>query len=42
MLERSGINTGVDIKAAISAADFLEAALGKTVPGMILKAGVFP
>lgn len=42
MLERSGIKTGVDINAAINAAEFLEAALGKTVPGMVMKAGVFP
>lgn len=42
MLERGGIKTGIDINAAISAADFLEDALGKPVPGMILKAGVFP
>lgn len=42
MLERAGINTGVDINTAIDAAKFLEAALGKTVPGMVMKAGVFP
>lgn len=42
MLERAGIKTGVDIHAAISAAKFLEAALGQTVPGMVMKAGVFP
>jgi len=42
MLERAGINTGVNLDQAISAAQFLEAALGKTVPGMIMKAGVFP
>lgn len=42
MLERAGIKTGVDIDMAISAAEYLEAALEKTVPGMVMKAGVFP
>lgn len=42
MLERAGIQTGVDLTKAISAAQFLEAALEKTVPGMVMKAGVFP
>lgn len=42
MLERAGINTAVDINQAISAAEFLEAALEKSVPGMVMKAGVFP
>lgn len=42
MLERAGIETGVDINKAISAAEFLEAALEKSVPGMVMKAGVFP
>jgi len=42
MLERAGVNTGVDIEASVEAAMFLEAALEKTVPGMVMKAGVFP
>lgn len=42
MLERAGIHTGVDIDAAISAANFVESSLDKTVPGMVMKAGVFP
>lgn len=42
MLDRAGIKTGVDINAAINAAEFLQAALEKTVPGMVMKAGVFP
>lgn len=42
MLERAGINTGVNLVDAISAANFLEAALEKTVPGMVMKAGPFP
>ena len=42
MLERAGINTGVDLDKAIDAAQYLEAALDKTVPGMVMKAGLFP
>lgn len=42
MLERAGINTGVNLNTAIDAAKFLESALQKTVPGMVMKAGVFP
>jgi len=42
MLERADVNTGVDLEAAIGAAEFLQAALDKTVPGMVMKAGIFP
>jgi len=42
LLERAGVHTGVDINAAIDAAEFLQDALDKTVPGMVMKAGVFP
>jgi len=42
MLERAGISTGVNLQAAIESAQFIEAALGKTVPGMVMKAGSFP
>jgi len=42
MLERSGIETGVSLDAAIEAAQWLEARLGKTSPGMVMKAGGFP
>jgi len=42
MLERAGISTGMDLNKSISAAEFLESALEKTVPGMLMKAGVFP
>jgi len=42
MLERAGIKTGVNLNLAIEAANFIEAALEKTVPGMVMKAGVFP
>ena len=42
MLHRSGINTGMSLESSIEAALWLEQALGKTVPGMVMKAGVFP
>jgi hydroxymethylglutaryl-CoA lyase len=42
MLERAGISTGIDLKSAIKIASWLEAQLGHTVPGMVMKAGGFP
>jgi len=42
MLERAGIATGVSLDASVEAAQWLEARLGKTVPGMLMKAGIFP
>ena len=42
MLERSGVATGVDLDAAVAAAEWLEGRLGHTVPGMVMKAGGFP
>ena len=42
MLERSGVATGIDLGAAIEAATWLEGRLGRTVPGLVMKAGDFP
>ena len=42
MAERSGIATGMDLHACISAAEWLETQLGHIVPGMVMKAGGFP
>ncbi|MCC1493476.1 hydroxymethylglutaryl-CoA lyase [Cognatishimia sp. F0-27] len=42
MLDRSGVETGVDLDAAIRAAEWLEDALGHPVPGQVMKAGGFP
>lgn len=42
MLERAGIKTGVNLETSIEAAEFVESSLGKTIPGMVMKAGVFP
>lgn len=42
MLDRSGVDTGVNLDAAIRAAEWLEAKLGHGVPGQVMKAGGFP
>ena len=42
MLERGGVSTNVFLDKAIEAAEWLEAQLEKTVPGMVMKAGGFP
>jgi hydroxymethylglutaryl-CoA lyase len=42
MLDRTGITTGVDLDGCIEAATWLEAQLGRTLPGMVMKAGGFP
>ncbi len=42
MLERAGVSTGVSLDDAIEHAHWLETQLGKEVPGMVMKAGVFP
>lgn len=42
MLERSGYVTGIDLEALIATGKWLETALGRPVPGMLVKAGGFP
>lgn len=42
MLERAGIATGYDLDRSIETAAWLEARLGHTLPGMVMKAGKFP
>jgi len=42
MLERSGISTGVSLQSVIDAGKWLQEQLGRTVPGMLVKAGPFP
>jgi hydroxymethylglutaryl-CoA lyase len=42
MLTRMGVQTGVDLEALLDAGRFIQAQLGRTVPGMLLKAGSFP
>lgn len=42
MLSRSDIETGVSLERVIAASRWLEEELGRTVPAMLPKAGVFP
>ncbi len=42
MLERAGIETGMDLDALCEAALWLEEALQNPMPGMVMKAGGFP
>ena len=42
MLERSGVNTGLSVPALIEVSRWLEAQLGREVPAMLGRAGVFP
>ncbi len=42
MLERGGVSTGYDLDACIETAKWIGGVLGKTVPGMLSKAGRFP
>jgi hydroxymethylglutaryl-CoA lyase len=42
MLNRSGIATGMDLQKLIAANTWLSDIMGKTLPGMVGRAGVFP
>jgi hydroxymethylglutaryl-CoA lyase len=42
LLERSGIDTGVDLPALLAAGEWLEQQLGRPVPSLVSKAGLFP
>ncbi len=42
MLSRSGVDTGVDLDKLVDTAVWLQQTLGRTVPGMLVKAGIFP
>jgi len=42
MLARSGVQTGIDLDRLIDTAEWLQQTLGRTIPGMLLKAGSFP
>jgi hydroxymethylglutaryl-CoA lyase len=42
MLDRMGVATGVDLEALIGTGRWLQDRLGRTVPGMLTKAGGFP
>jgi len=42
MLDRSGIETGVNLKKIVSTSEWLEEKLEHSVPAMVPKAGIFP
>ena len=42
LLDRSGIETGVSLKKIIETSGWLEQQLGRSVPAMLPKAGIFP
>ena len=42
MLERAGIDTGIDLDGLLEGAAWLSEALGKSLPGMVSRAGPFP
>jgi len=42
MLERMGVSTGIDLQQVIATAAWLEEKLGKSMPAMLGKAGIFP
>lgn len=42
MLARSGVSTGIDLDRLVHTAEWLQQTLGRNVPGMLVKAGVFP
>ncbi len=42
MLEREGVETGVDLDALVGVAEWLERLLGRELPGQLYRAGPFP
>ena len=42
MLERMGAETGIDLDQLITTGRWVESQIGRTVPGMLVKAGSFP
>ena len=42
MLDISGVETGVDLRQVVKTTDWLEEQLGRSVPAMVPKAGIFP
>ena len=42
MLNRSGIETGVNLNQVVENSEWLESELGRAVPAMVPKAGIFP
>lgn len=42
MLHRMGVSTGIDLDSLIATGQWLQGALGRPIPGMLIKAGTFP
>ena len=42
MLQRMGVDTGIDLPALLETSQWLQGALEHPVPGMVVKAGLFP
>jgi hydroxymethylglutaryl-CoA lyase len=42
LLERMGVDTGLDLHALADVVPWIETQLGKRVPGLLSKAGLFP
>jgi len=42
MLSRSGFQTGIDLDKLVATTEWLQQTLGRSVPGMLVKAGNFP
>jgi hydroxymethylglutaryl-CoA lyase len=42
LLDRMGVDTGLDLAALVSTVPWIEDTLGKRVPGLLAKAGLFP
>ena len=42
LLHREGVETGIDLDALIGTAGWLEGVLGRELPGMLYRAGLFP
>ncbi len=42
MLHRMGISTGIDLDSLITTGQWLQGELGRPIPGMLIKAGMFP
>ncbi len=42
LLEREGIETGVDLDALVRISEWLEAALGRKLEGQLYRAGIWP
>jgi hydroxymethylglutaryl-CoA lyase len=42
MLQRMGLDTGVDLPSLLETSQWLQRTLDHAVPGMVVKAGLFP